>query len=219
MNLELSMHTLICGRARKHIKLIESATGTAIYFPPPFPRVFAYTPPEALRRPEDQIFITGKTREDILLAKAKIHDLVLATKVFMKPVHVTETKIDSILLERLDKVRKIIENNGTYVLFPPLGQQRGLIRVQGSDVLNVERTVRELMALVCSARYLLPTTLTSSRLANSTARPGSSPIPTLHSVHRLRMTSVPCSPTSALTLAPRSASRSSTSISTAPTML
>ncbi|KAF2817441.1 uncharacterized protein BDZ99DRAFT_374543 [Mytilinidion resinicola] len=147
LKLELSMHTLICGRARKHIKLIESATGTAIYFPPPFPRVFGYTPPEAERRPEDLIYITGKTMDDIRLAKAKLHDLVLATKVYMKPVQLTETKIDSILLERLDKVRKIIETNGTYVLFPRLGEQRGLLRVQGSDVLAVERTVREMMSL------------------------------------------------------------------------
>jgi hypothetical protein len=148
MKLELTMHTLICGRARKNIKLIESATGTAIYFPPPFPRLYGYCPPGAIRRPEDQVFITGKTPEDILHAKQKLHDLVMSTKVFVKPVVVTDTKLDSILLERLDKVRKIIENNGSYILLPPLGMQRGLVRVQGTDVLNVERTVRELMALV-----------------------------------------------------------------------
>jgi hypothetical protein len=94
------------------------------------------------------VFITGKTPEDILHAKQKLHDLVMSTKVFVKPVVVTDTKLDSILLERLDKVRKIIENNGSYILLPPLGMQRGLVRVQGTDVLNVERTVRELMALV-----------------------------------------------------------------------
>lgn len=147
MKLELTMHTLICGRARKNIKLIESATGTAIYFPPPFPRLYGYCPPGAIRRPEDQVFITGKSPEDILHAKQKLHDLVMSTKVFVKPVVVTDTKLDSILLERLDKVRKIIENNGSYILLPPLGMQRGLVRVQGTDVLNVERTVRELMAL------------------------------------------------------------------------
>ncbi|KAK8223106.1 hypothetical protein HDK90DRAFT_112373 [Phyllosticta capitalensis] len=147
MKLELSMHTLICGRVRKNIKLIESATNTAIYFPPPFPRLYGYTPPGAIRRPEDEIIITGKNPDDILAAKRKLHDLVLSTRAFVKEVVVTPTKIDSILLERLDKVRKIIENNGSYILLPPLGFQRGPIRVQGTDVLNVERTVRELMAL------------------------------------------------------------------------
>jgi hypothetical protein len=153
MKLELTMHTLICGRGRKNIKLIESATGTAIYFPPPFPRIFGYTPPGAQRRPEDQIFITGENTESILRAKQRLHDLVMSTKVFVKPIMVTDTKLDAILLERLDKVRKIIENNGSYILLPPLGMQRGVVRVQGTDVLHVERTVRELMALVsCSDR-------------------------------------------------------------------
>jgi hypothetical protein len=148
MKLELTMHTLICGRGRKNIKLIESATGTAIYFPPPFPSLFGYSPPGAQRRAQDQIFITGATKESILHAKKKLHDLIMATKVYIKPVHVTDTKLDSILLERLDKVRKIIENNATYILMPPLGLQHGAVRVQGTDVLHVERTIRDLMSLV-----------------------------------------------------------------------
>lgn len=149
MKLELTMHTLICGRARKNIKHIESATNTAIYFPPPFPRLFGYTPPGALRRQEDEIIITGESQESILMAKKRLHDLVLSTKSFVKDVVITPNKIDNILLERLDKIRKIIESNGSYILLPPLGLQRGLVRVQGTDVLNVERTVREVMALVC----------------------------------------------------------------------
>jgi hypothetical protein len=148
MKLELTMHTLICGRGRKNIKMIESATGTAIYFPPPFPRLFGYTPTGAQRRPDDLVYITGESSECILRAKQRLHDLVMSTKVFVKPVMVTDTKLDAILLERLDKVRKIIENNGSYILLPPLGVQRGMVRVQGTDVLHVERTVRELMILV-----------------------------------------------------------------------
>ncbi|EON69243.1 hypothetical protein W97_08503 [Coniosporium apollinis CBS 100218] len=147
MKLELTLHFMICGRARKNIKLIESATNTAIYFPPPFPRLYGYTPPGATRRGDDQIIITGERQEDILKAKHRLHDLVVSGKSYMKNVVVTNTKIDSILLERLDKVRKIIENNGSYILLPPLGMQQGLVRVQGTDVLSVERTIRELMAL------------------------------------------------------------------------
>ena len=145
------MHTIICGRGRKNIRMIESVTGTAIYFPPPFPRIYGYTPPGAQRRPDDLIYITGHSESSILQAKQKLHDLVVATKLFMKPVHVTDTKLDNIILERLDKVRKIVENNGSYILLPPLGIQRGVVRVQGTDVLNVERTVRELTALVSHA--------------------------------------------------------------------
>jgi len=212
MKLELTMHTLICGRGRKNIKMIESATGTAIYFPPPFPRLFGYTPPGAQRRPDDLVYITGENSECILRAKQRLHDLVMSTKVFVKPVMVTDTKLDAILLERLDKVRKIIENNGSYILLPPLGVQRGVVRVQGTDVLHVERTVRELMALVsCTYKVMSPTLLTTSRLDSSTVPRGSSLTPTLRSVHRPQPMFALCFLTSVLTRVLRSASRTSTS--------
>ena len=148
MKLELSLHGVICGRTRKNIRLIESASNTAIYFPPPFPHIYGYTPPGAHKRGEDEIYITGKSKENIIHAKKKLHDLVMNTKCYVKEVVVSANKIDAILLDRLDKVRKVMELNGSYVLFPPLGCQRGVIRVQGNEILHVERTVREIMALV-----------------------------------------------------------------------
>ena len=148
MRLELSLHTIICGRTRKNIRLIESASKTAIYFPPPFSRIYGYTPPGAHRRGEDEVFITGENQDCINIAKKKLHDLVLNTKCYVKDAMVSAHKIDSILLDRIDKVRKVMEMNGSYVLFPQLGSQRGLIRVQGTEILHVERTVREIMTLV-----------------------------------------------------------------------
>lgn len=141
------MHTLISGRTGKNIKLIESLTKTAIYFPPPFPGIFGYLPPGATRRAPDEIFITGETQERINHAKQKLQDLIMGIKLFTKDVVVSASKIDNILLDRLDKVRKIMESNASQVLFPPLGSQRGVVRVQGTDVLHVERTVKEIMAL------------------------------------------------------------------------
>ena len=148
MKLELTMHTLVCGRIKKNIKLIESATKTAIYFPPAFPKVFGYVPPGATRRSEDEIFITGETQERIMQAKQKVRELSMSVKIYVKEVGVSSSKIDHILLDRLDKVRKVMETNGTYVLFPQLGSQRGAVRVQGTEVLHVERTIKEIMALV-----------------------------------------------------------------------
>ncbi len=87
---------------------------------------------------------------------------------------VSTHKIDSIILDRLDKVRKVMETNGSYVLFPQLGSQRGLIRVQGTEILHVERTVREIMALVRipfhKTQWVLPAN--SPRPANSTVHHG-----------------------------------------------
>lgn len=171
IKLESSMHTLLSGRSRKNIKLIESATNTAIYFPPPFPRVYGYTPPAAHRRGEDEVFITGSTPQNIIHAKQKLHELVssrsrlrgecsmvvhadpnakqvMATKCYVKDVMLSAEKIDCMLLDRLDKVKRITESNGSCILFPQLGSRRGGIRVQATEVLHVERTIREIMNLV-----------------------------------------------------------------------
>jgi len=146
--LELSLHTVVCGRSRKNIKLIESTTNTAIYFPPPFSQVYRYCPAGAERRNPEEIFITGETTHNITMAKAKIHELVSRTRIFMKDAVVASAKLDSILLNRLDKIRKIMETNGTFIQFPALASQRNMIRIQGVEGLHVERTVRDVMALV-----------------------------------------------------------------------
>ncbi|TAQ91086.1 hypothetical protein B7494_g659 [Chlorociboria aeruginascens] len=145
--IELSMHTVLCGRSRKNIKLIESATNTAIYFPPPFSRVYKYCPKGAKQRNPEEIHITGDTPQNIAIAKSKIHQLVRELRLFMKDASISAPKIDSILLGRLDKVRKIMETNGTFVQFPPLASQRSMIRIQGVEGLHVERTVRDIMSL------------------------------------------------------------------------
>ncbi|OAA47748.1 KH domain-containing protein [Metarhizium rileyi] len=145
--IELSFHQLVCGRHRKNIKLIESSTGTAIYFPPLFSQMYRYCPQNATRRDPTDIYITGETPQAIELAKQKLHETVSRIRIYMKDVTIPAAKIDSILLGRLDKVRKILEANGTYIMFPPLACQRTMVRVQGSESLPVERTVRELMSL------------------------------------------------------------------------
>lgn len=145
--LDLSCHQIVCGRHRKNIKLIESSTGTAIYFPPPFSQMYRYVPPNATRRDPSDIFITGDKPQAIEQAKQKLHDTVTRIRLYVKDVTIPAAKIDSILLGRLDKVRKILEANGTYIMFPPLASQRNMVRVQGGEGLHVERTVREIMSL------------------------------------------------------------------------
>lgn len=147
MRVESSLHPIICGRSRKNIKLIESATNTAIYFPP-FAQPYRYCPPNAQRRNPEEILITGENPQGIELAKRKIHEVVSRTSLFMKDAVASPSKIDMILLGRMDKVRKIMENNGTYIMFPPLASQRNMIRVQGVEGLQIERTMKEIMSLV-----------------------------------------------------------------------
>ncbi|TPX15001.1 uncharacterized protein E0L32_004831 [Thyridium curvatum] len=148
LRLELSLHQAVCGRNRKNIKLIESATGTAIYMPPPFSSLYRYCPPNARQRDPTEIFITGENSDGIAAAKKKIHEVLHRVRLFVKDVTIPAEKIDSILLNRMDKVRKIIEANGSYILFPSLGSKQTTVRIQATENLHAERTARELMALV-----------------------------------------------------------------------
>lgn len=145
--LDMSVQQLICGRHRKNIKLIESSTGTAIYFPPMFSPIYRYCPPTGTRRDPSDVFISGDTPQAIELAKQKLHETMTRLRIYVKDVTLPAAKMDSILLTRLDKLRKILEANGTYIMFPPLASQRTMVRVQGGEGLPVERTVRELMSL------------------------------------------------------------------------
>ena len=136
------------GRNRKNIKLIESATNTAIYYPPPFSSLYRYMPAAAEPRDPTMIFITGENPASLSDAKARAHDLLIRIRLFVKDVQIPASKIDSILLNRMDKIRKVMEVNGTYIQFPPLGSRQSTVRIQGSENVHVERTVRELMSLV-----------------------------------------------------------------------
>lgn len=147
MRLDSAFHQPLCGRNRKNIKLIESSTGTAIYMPPPFSTVFRYCPPNARVRDPSEIFITGDNEENIAAAKKKIHEVLSRTRLFLKDIIMPPEKIDSILLNRMAKVRKITEANGANILFPVLGSKQSTVRIQATENLHTERTARELMAL------------------------------------------------------------------------
>lgn len=147
--IEYSVQQLICGRNRKNIKFIESQTSTAIYFPPPFSNICRYRPQNSVhQRDPNEIIITGDKPHNIELAKMRLHELFSRARLCVKDVSINAEKIDSILLGRMDKVRKIIEANGTFILFPPLASRQGVVRIQALESLHAERTARDLMALV-----------------------------------------------------------------------
>ncbi|KIH90141.1 hypothetical protein SPBR_00117 [Sporothrix brasiliensis 5110] len=147
LRLDTNFHQPLCGRNRKNIKTIESSTGTAIYMPPSFSTVFRYSPPTARPREPNEIFITGESQDSVSAAKKKIHEVLGRTRLFLKDIVVPAEKIDSILLSRMDKVRKITETNGANILFPVLGSRQNTVRIQATENLHTERTARELMAL------------------------------------------------------------------------
>ncbi|KAF8438753.1 hypothetical protein BGX38DRAFT_1097997 [Terfezia claveryi] len=146
-NINVSLCPMVCGRARKNVKLIEATTRTAIYFPNLFPSIFGYKPKDSGPRHPDQIYITGNTQEDVLQAERMLVELMLNLNVYTKTVTIATLKADYIILERLDEVKKIMESNGTFVQFPTLGATKGLMRVQGSEAMYVEKTIKQIMQI------------------------------------------------------------------------
>ncbi|KAF3937343.1 hypothetical protein ABW19_dt0203640 [Dactylella cylindrospora] len=142
--LELSLQSLMCGRGRKDIQHVEAITKTNIYLPTAFPGVFGYKPSTATPRHPDIIFITGQP-EMIKQAARMISDLVSNCKLYVKDVSLSMNKIDFMILERLDQVKKIMAENGSFVQFPSLGAGRSMMRVQAPDVLPLDRTVKAIL--------------------------------------------------------------------------
>jgi hypothetical protein len=57
-------------------------------------------------------------------------------------------KLDWLLTERLEDIKVIMNDNGTYIQVPSVGSQASLITVFGDHRVNIERTIRSVMALV-----------------------------------------------------------------------
>lgn len=58
-------------------------------------------------------------------------------------------KLDWLLSsDKLDQVKNIMFDNGTFINFPMIGSQASLISVYGDHRVNIERTLRAIMNLV-----------------------------------------------------------------------
>ena len=65
-----------------------------------------------------------------------------------RDINIHPRKIDWILTERLDELRKIMSDNATYVQVPSVGTGHSLITVFGDYHVNIYRTIASIVALV-----------------------------------------------------------------------
>ncbi|EIW69943.1 hypothetical protein TREMEDRAFT_71463 [Tremella mesenterica DSM 1558] len=109
----------------------------------------------------NRILITGeffnvqRAKDMLLQAAAQKSHLVISRDTVILP-----RKLDWLLIERVDELRKIMSDNGTYIQVPSVGTQRSLITVFGDHRNSIERTIRCLMAMTCqyylASVWLLP---------------------------------------------------------------
>ena len=69
-------------------------------------------------------------------------------------------KLDWMLTDRMDDLKTIMNDNATFITFPPIGSSTSLITVYGDNKVNIQRTIRSIMQLACqfyvSSLWLLP---------------------------------------------------------------
>jgi hypothetical protein len=158
------MHNIIIGKKRCVIQTIQEETSTNIYFPTSFSQVFNEIP--SLFETQNLVFITGDYlnvyRARDMLFQVSLHKvsprlsqcapldyLIYQSKcIISRDVSLMPRKIDWLLTERLEDVKQIMNDNASFVQFPPLGSGTSLLSVFGENKTNIERTIRSLMMLV-----------------------------------------------------------------------
>ena len=57
-------------------------------------------------------------------------------------------KLDWMLKDRMDDLKTVMNDNATFINFPPIGSSTSLITVYGDNKVNIQRTIRSIMQLV-----------------------------------------------------------------------
>ena len=52
------------------------------------------------------------------------------------------------LTDRMDDLKSIMNDNATFIDFPPIGSSTSLITILGDNKVNIQRTIRSIMQLV-----------------------------------------------------------------------
>ena len=63
-------------------------------------------------------------------------------------------KLDWLVSDRVDDLIAIMNDNATFVRFPTLGSSASIVTVYGDHAVNVSRTIRSIMQLVCFTPFL-----------------------------------------------------------------
>ncbi|CAD6567507.1 MAG: hypothetical protein CYPHOPRED_001779 [Cyphobasidiales sp. Tagirdzhanova-0007] len=143
--IDYKLHNIISGRKRCVIQTIQEETATNVYFPTPLSGVMGVRDPTLLSK-QNLIFITGEffgvQRARDMLFQVSLHKskCIISRDTAMLP-----RKLDWLISDRLEDVKQIMHDNGTFINFPMIGSQASLLSVYGDHRVNIERTIRSIM--------------------------------------------------------------------------
>ncbi|KAM0754215.1 hypothetical protein T439DRAFT_285605 [Meredithblackwellia eburnea MCA 4105] len=158
--IDYKLHNIISGRKRCVIQTIQEETATNIYFPTPLSGVLGSKNLQLLAK-QNLIFITGEffgvQRARDMLFQVSLHK---SKCIISRDTAILPRKLDWMLTDRLEEIKQTMNDNGTFINFPAIGSQASLISVYGDHRVNIERTIRSIMALACqfyvASFWLLP---------------------------------------------------------------
>ncbi|PWN48570.1 hypothetical protein IE53DRAFT_188135 [Violaceomyces palustris] len=159
--IDYKLHNIIGGRKRCVIQTIQEETATNIYLPTPFSGVLGNGRNANNQARQNAIYITGEffgvQRARDMLFQVSLHK---SKCIISRDAAILPRKLDWMLCERLEELRSIMLDNGTFINLPVLGSQASLISVFGDNRVNIERTIRSIMQLACqfyvASLWLLP---------------------------------------------------------------
>ncbi|KAJ7630704.1 hypothetical protein FB45DRAFT_1003704 [Roridomyces roridus] len=160
------LHAIIAGRKRAVLQTIQEETATNIYLPSPLQGLMGAErsgsdSPALNPRNGNAIWITGEffgvQRARDMLFQLSVNK---SKSVISRDTAILPRKLDWMVTDRADDLKSIVSDNGTFIQFPPLGSSTSLITVYGDHRVNIQRTIRSIMALAChyyvGSFWLLP---------------------------------------------------------------
>ncbi|KAI9097041.1 hypothetical protein DFS34DRAFT_133003 [Phlyctochytrium arcticum] len=146
------LHPLLAGRKRCILETVMHDTLTNIYLPSPF--VAEAGSVENIGPLANKyswtIWITGQAA-GVAQAKERLVHMAAqrASMVMTKHINCLPRKLDWMLVNRKDQLRKMMQDNATHISVPVLGSGGTSLAVTGDDRVYLERTCRALMHMVC----------------------------------------------------------------------
>ncbi|KAF8350277.1 cytoplasmic protein [Amanita rubescens] len=159
------LHAIIAGRKRSMLQTIQEETATNIYYPSPLQGLMGPEVSSSITsagaNSRNTIWITGE-----FFGVQRARDMLFSVSVnksktvMSRDTAILPRKLDWMVTDRGDDLKQIMNDNATFIQFPPLGSSTSLITVFGDHRVNVQRTIRSIMSLACQyyvgSFWLLP---------------------------------------------------------------
>jgi hypothetical protein len=79
---------------------------------------------------------------------------IQSKSVISRDTAILPRKLDWMVTDRSDDLKTIMNDNATFIQFPPIGSSTSMITVYGDNRVNIQRTIRSIMQLVRPKRIL-----------------------------------------------------------------